>query len=1171
MIVQTYSNLIEVNPRFTRSVSITRDFANPDALQGYLLTPVGEAVLGRIAAALREEPETGTKAWSLTGPYGSGKSAFGLLVAQALCATNKAKQISRNVIEKDQPLIHEKLFGPGAVLKKKSAKLIPILITGSRQPLEKVLAAKLAEELRALSPRGRPPQVVEELEAVANNPKPTGTKVAELFEEANNTYLSRFDTEAEGLLLVIDELGKFLEFGASHPDQGDVFLLQELAEIASRSKRPFLVITILHQSMERYTDQMAPSKRAEWAKVQGRFEDIAFEDRIEQIIRLTAKAIEHRKHGENSRIWQKQAAQQLNGIEKLDVSLPGIQIETLNGLLEGCFPLHPIVTLIAGPLFRLFAQNERSLFAFLSSSERHGFHEFLTTTEFNPRNAVTYRVDQLFDYAAHAIGQTQAGGYSRVWHEIQAALERLTDASTFEMYLAKTIGLLQLLGSKSPVPASIHTLRFALKDLGDSEEVDRALEKIKKNSLVVYRKHLNSYALWEGSDIDVGEKLEEAKRYVRQDQPLAEFLTQLMPPKPIVAKKHYFQKGTLRYFAVRYADALNLEKVLEKLPDDADGLVIFCLPANFDEKKKIILALESAEKLNTYPILAAIPSGLADLRALCNEVLGWRWVISNTPDLNSDRIARKEIQSRLEYCEKTIRHQLAYAFKTNGSEQIGCDWFFMGSKKKFKQAKELNNFLSNICEERYCHTPTWRNELINRQALSSSAAAARRDLIKAMIDSPEKENLGLEGHPPERTIYETLLLQSRLHRKKGSEWGFYPPDAKSDPAIHAVWKAIEEFLTDTENGRLPVMRLFQRLKHPPYGLKEGPLPILLTAALIYFDSDVALYEDGTFQPQISEAIFERFFHAPEKFEVQQFKIAGPRKKVFSRYTVLLQTKQQKENNEEVDLLSLVKPLVRFAKTLPDYVHKTKTLSETAQKVNRVLREARQPDQLLFVEMPEACGYVPFTSSGKVEVGELDAFIDKLRNALSEIRQAYPKLVQSLKGAILNGLELPTNFETGLKELCQIAEPIIGMTVDLQLKGFLVRATDGTVDPQTWTEALATLLASRPPVAWEDIDRAKFDANLVNLSRTFKHQRMLALEAGKSGYQTGTTYLRLSIGQNQAKDAEKIVAITPNMQENVRQMQREISEWMEKQGIDKHSKVSLAALSQIVKELIIAQT
>ena len=146
-----------------------------------------------------------------------------------------------------------------------------------------------------------------------------------------------------------------------------------------------------------------------------------------------------------------------------------------------------------------------------------------------------------------------------------------------------------------------------------------------------------------------------------------------------------------------------------------------------------------------------------------------------------------------------------------------------------------------------------------------------------------------------------------------------------------------------------------------------------------------------------------------------------------------------------------------------------------------------------------------------------------------------------------------------------------MTVDLQLKGFLVRATDGTVDPQTWTEALATLLASRPPVAWEDIDRAKFDSNLVNLSRTFKHQRMLALEAGKSGYQTGTTYLRLSIGQNQAKDAEKIVAITPNMQENVRQMQREISEWMEKQGIDKHSKVSLAALSQIVKELIIAQT
>src|SRR5262249_7188754 len=34
------------------------------------------------------------------------------------------------------------------------------------------------------------------------------------------------------------------------------------------------------------------------------------------------------------------------------------------------------------------------------------------------------------------------------------------------------------------------------------------------------------------------------------------------------------------------------------------------------------------------------------------------------------------------------------------------------------------------------HTPVWRNELINRRALSSSAAAARRDPIAAMIDHP---------------------------------------------------------------------------------------------------------------------------------------------------------------------------------------------------------------------------------------------------------------------------------------------------------------------------------------------------------------------------------------------------------------------------------------------------
>ena len=36
-------------------------------------------------------------------------------------------------------------------------------------------------------------------------------------------------------------------------------------------------------------------------------------------------------------------------------------------------------------------------------------------------------------------------------------------------------------------------------------------------------------------------------------------------------------------------------------------------------------------------------------------------------------------------------------------------------------------------------------------------------------------------------MYETLLLKSRLHRKQGEAWGFFPPDKSSEPAVKEIW------------------------------------------------------------------------------------------------------------------------------------------------------------------------------------------------------------------------------------------------------------------------------------------------------------------------------------------------------------------------------------------------
>src|SRR5436305_692786 len=82
-------------------------------------------------------------------------------------------------------------------------------------------------------------------------------------------------------------------------------------------------------------------------------------------------------------------------------------------------------------------------------------------------------------------------------------LERLHDATSLEIRVAKAIGLVQALGYSAGVPASWDFLRCALGSAEVREKsIDAAIKALEDRSAVVYRRHAGSYALWEGSDVD---------------------------------------------------------------------------------------------------------------------------------------------------------------------------------------------------------------------------------------------------------------------------------------------------------------------------------------------------------------------------------------------------------------------------------------------------------------------------------------------------------------------------------------------------------------------------------------------------------------------------------------------------------------------------------------------
>jgi pantothenate kinase-related protein Tda10 len=78
----TIADSIAVNTRYTRSVNLERDAASSNVMEAYIPTSRALRTLERVSQVLHEGLEP--RAWTLIGPYGSGKSSFALFLAELL-------------------------------------------------------------------------------------------------------------------------------------------------------------------------------------------------------------------------------------------------------------------------------------------------------------------------------------------------------------------------------------------------------------------------------------------------------------------------------------------------------------------------------------------------------------------------------------------------------------------------------------------------------------------------------------------------------------------------------------------------------------------------------------------------------------------------------------------------------------------------------------------------------------------------------------------------------------------------------------------------------------------------------------------------------------------------------------------------------------------------------
>ena len=90
---------------------------------------------------------------------------------------------------------------------------------------------------------------------------------------------------------------------AHHYDKGDLFIIQQLAELDS-----VYLWVCLHQAFDEYVFGLSTVQSQEWSKIQGRFEDISFVESTSQMLYLIRNALKQNLNKEQRDYIKKWAA-----------------------------------------------------------------------------------------------------------------------------------------------------------------------------------------------------------------------------------------------------------------------------------------------------------------------------------------------------------------------------------------------------------------------------------------------------------------------------------------------------------------------------------------------------------------------------------------------------------------------------------------------------------------------------------------------------------------------------------------------------------------------------------------------------------------------------------------------------------------------------------------------
>lgn len=1201
------NDIVKLASSFNRSTNLELDFHDEKRLKEIFISPKFETGIIEVLGTILEE-NSNQRVRVLSGSPGLGKSTFALflskMIARDVISEEEARVITRKINSADTP--------NAALLKKthddfkKSGKvLMPVFLNGYMGNIEDAFLEKLKESFKVFFENGEDlfselvkqaskkqwsiiskwkksyPKIydsyVEHLEAEGEDVEEfekaikRGTAVArEVFDriymqvtgggsadhsggDVISIYKNAIEMikeyEFDGLFVIYDEFGKYLEKGIHSPSALNVQFLQDFAEFCDRSgKKQCHMTLITHMSVSQYASQLPINIQKEWAKIEGRFQETTFYDRGTNYFKMITQVFEKTVRDNDQDLYKKVKKETKSFLKNFKENSDGFEdfltSENIESVIEDCYPLHPVTLAFLPYLSQKVAQNERTLYTFLTRDEDNSLRRFIETVHTGIET--NYLMPSfLYQYFAPLVAKDiGVGGSYRVNLIMEEALNKLDKNDELGKEVLSIVALAAIVKNNQYAPLNEEFFIGCLGNKYKTDEIIKSLGSLKKKKILFYNRILKQFELQQGSSVDIQEEIDKLKENKLTSRDLIKIIKRYYPTDFLITKRYNFKYNISRFYRIEIIslEELKANRVVEK-PEygKEDGVLYYVVPFDRDE-------LEEARKLvsesNRELVVFALPKNFIECRRDIEELNAINALYNNKELLNSSPLVKKELDKHKSvtlYAIKALLDKLIGKFTLD----IEVHYPKMDLRRAVPHYATFQKVLGDIFENEYSKYVEINSELINKHKVSSAITLARKSLADLMLKKPElwDQTFGIEGNGPDATLCKAL--------KKIS--GFKYDEATNRFSLGRGSKQLKVLFEDYRNILLSDKRgiffkdIIETLLAPPYGLRKGVIPFYIALMDKCFTDPVNHYFDGEYITHLDGNHYDLMIKHPKVSKIQYTEISKAKalylKTVADVFAV----------TEEATVTNIVGKIFQWRKDVPEYTkHSTYTSLETKKFLINV-DAAKEPDRLVFDKIPEALGVAVITDDSKES--EIKAIGTKLTEIKNEAISVYQDLVKRMHSQLVDNLyffqegclgekKITVGKGANLAKLYQetwakFSDEVRNHSFNKKTSAFINRFRGFDVTKQTFffIETLADVLTDCHPRHWDkegeslfyySLNRTQNEIEMVCefLSSEFKGQSAVAFINHESGERN---FLRLgvqgSLSDKQLevkKDVEKLL-------------------------------------------------